>query len=179
MLNIVRVVCGTVFAVFAVSSANAAIVDFPLNNPGDSLSYNNVVSSSGSFSDEYSVTLGNNLTVSADVSDSSSSLGCPGSSCGVNNLMMSLYDVSHSLIVAGVTSLSEVLTTSLSPYYIQVSGQRQGGGGSYHLNVSASADPAVGQTPIPGAALLLASGLVVLYGAGRKKHGAAAGTAKA
>jgi len=168
MLSIARVVCGAAFAAFFASSANAAVVaDFPLNNPGDAFSYHNVSTDTGTFTDEYSVTLGNDLTVGANVAGT-----------GVDNLMMSLYDFGHNLITGGVTSLSQVLTTALSPYYVDVTGNRLTATSDYTLSVSASAAP-VGQAPIPGAALLLGSGLAVLYGASRKKIGRTAGAAKA
>lgn len=177
MLTIARVICGAAFTAFLAGTAHASVVDFPLNNPGDALSYTNVSSSSGTFTDEYSVTLGQDLAVSADVSDLSvPGPGCPGSSCGINNLMLSLYDSAHTLILGGVTSFSEILSLSLSPYFIDISGERHGNGGTYQLNVSASADP-VGDAPIPGAALLMISGLAALYGASRKKIGVGGRTA--
>jgi hypothetical protein len=172
MLTIARVICGAAFATFVVGTANAAIVDFPLNNPGDALTYTNVSTSSGPFSDEYSVTLGQDLSVAANIANTSVSPGpgCPGASCGFSSLSLSLYDSSHALLMSGLASFSELLSLSLSPYYIDVVGSRLGQGGTYTLNVSASADP-VGNAPIPGAALLLISGLATLYGASRKKIG--------
>ncbi len=169
MLKIARVLCGAVIAAWAAGSAHAAVVDFPLNNPGDALSYNNVVTGAGPISDEYSVTLGQNLLVSATLTNTSSGV-CSGAACGINNLVMSLLNSGHNPILTGVTSFTQAMITSLSPYFIEVSGVRLGAGGSYGLSVNAAANP-VGEMPIPGAALLLASGLAVLVGAGRKKIG--------
>ena len=93
--------------------------------------------------------------------------------------MMTLYN-GATAVVSGVTAFARdlIFAPSEGPYSIVVDGA---GTGDYSIFLAfTAADPTgdpVGSMPIPGAALLLGSGLAVLIGASRKKIGTTA-TAK-
>jgi len=173
-----RVLCGVALAAFIGGSANAALIDFPLNNPGDGGSYSRMVPGSEEFTDHFSLTLGNTLGVFANVSDSTLS-SCIGS-CGFSNLMLGLFanESSTTALAGGVgfLSLTAAILTA-GTYDLRVIGTALADGGRYTVEVGAdvAGDPPVGEMPIPGAAFLLGSGLLVLFGSSRKKISGASG----
>ena len=166
-----RVLCGVVFAAFIAGHANAALINFPLNNPGEGGSYSRMVPGSEEFTDHFSLTLGNTLGVFASVSDTTLP-SCSGA-CGFDNLMLGLFanESSTTALAGGVgfLSLTAALLTA-GTYDLRVIGTALADGARYTVEVGAdvAGDP-VGEMPIPGAAFLLGSGLLVLFGASRKK----------
>ena len=162
MLKIARVLCGAVLAVVLTGAANAAVVNLPLYSPGNVFSQTRTVSGGSPF-DTFNLTIDQDVTLTAGVTAGS----------GISGLMMTLYNGATS-VVSGVTAFAQSLIFSPSdgPYSIVVDGT---GSGDYSIFLAfTGADPTgdpVGEMPIPGAALLLGSGLAVLIGAGRKKIG--------
>ena len=170
MLKIARVVCGAVLAVVITGAANAAVVDLPLYSPGNVFSQTRTVSGGSPF-DQFNLTIDQDLRLTAGVTAGS----------GISGLMMTLYN-GATAVVSGVTAFARdlIFAPSEGPYSIVVDGA---GTGDYSIFLAfTAADPngdPVGSMPIPGAALLLGSGLAVLIGASRKTICAAATAKKA
>ena len=155
-------------AVFASGSANAALVSsFQLNNVGDNVAYQRVVPSPGSFTDDFTLTLTADFSITVSVADTTTN---PGGSRGINNL-----DVEILGVAGPIGPLPAIITTSLlaanSPFTIRVTGERKGNAGVYTLYVN-TLSREVGEVPIPGAALLFFSGLGALGMFGRKRKAA-------